>query len=61
MKESDIINILRMHSFYVYDIEYDYGSWKSYREDIGVSEEDDYPKSEEDFVKMIKELVNEGS
>lgn len=49
----NIKKILNMFASYVYNVEYDMGGWDSYREEIGKDIEDDYPKSREDFIKLL--------
>jgi len=55
-KKERIKEILDMFAFYVFHIEYGMGGWEYYRNEINVDIEDDYPKSREDFIKLLIDL-----
>lgn len=49
-----IKKILDIFSSFVYNIEYDMSGWDSYREENHFKINGNYPKSREDFIKLLK-------
>jgi len=48
--------VLTIYQAFIYNVECDLGGWKEYRKDIGAGIEDNYPKSKEDFVRLIEKV-----